>query len=95
VCTAKPSAAVEQLRFEEALLQHGPYRRALPAALANASGCRVLESHGDQVGHSRFAFESHDAPMLLEWCGHCPAAAASMQAGKSCSHTLMAYCFIR
>lgn len=46
----RESTTVEQLHFEEALLQGGPYRRALPAALADASGCRVLESHGDQVG---------------------------------------------
>ena len=39
-------AAVEQLRFEVALRGGA---QALPAALRDAGGCRVLESHGDQA----------------------------------------------
>ena len=49
--------AVERLRFEEALIRGGPYGRALPAALTNASSCRVLESHGDQVRLISFVFD--------------------------------------
>lgn len=40
---------MEELRFEQELQQSSTYRRTLPAALAGARGCRVLESHGDQV----------------------------------------------
>lgn len=41
--------AVEELRFEEDLRQGSTFSAALPAALADAHSCRVLESHGDQV----------------------------------------------
>ncbi len=46
-------AAVEELCFEDALQWEAAYRDALPPELASASGCRILESHGDQVRKHR------------------------------------------